>query len=145
MKLPIFCYLIDESLPWVPNYIDLDPARSKLIALKDRINRSYVRDTFTTPDDLAFKVAATLGRFSERQKIKEELKNAPATQTILSDYGLDQVARGAVRITDIIAGSRLLVVEDHPLNMKTVIRILEELKLHVVRPYRCLRIAISTS
>ncbi len=132
MKLPIFCYLVDEGFPWRPSYIDMDTARTKLIALKDHINRNHVRDTFATPDDLAFKVAAALGRFSMRQKIKQELKEAPGTQSSLSDFGLDQLSRRAVRISDIVAGARLLIVDDRPLNMKTVIRIFEELKSEVL-------------
>jgi CheY-like chemotaxis protein len=130
-KLPVFCYLVDESFPWKPGYIDIESSRTKLVALKDRINRSLVRDTFTTPDDLAFKVAAALGRFSVRQRIMEELREAPA-QGGLPEFGLDQVSRRAVRIGDIVAGARLLIVNDRPSDMRVVIRIFEELKTKVV-------------
>jgi CheY-like chemotaxis protein len=129
VSLPTFCYFVDEDFPWTPRFIDSDPARSKLIALKTRISDIYVRDTFTTADDLAFKVAATLGRFLFTERIKTELKTAPPSQVSL--IGADQVSRRSVRIGDIIKGAKLLLVNDHPDEMRVVIRVFEHLKLDV--------------
>jgi CheY-like chemotaxis protein len=131
IKLPIFCYVIDEEFPWMPRFIDLDPMRSKLKSFKERVGTRHIRDTFTTADDLAFKVAAALGRFLTTEKIKNELRKAPSAQTSLSEFGLDQVARRSVRISEVIQGSRLLLVNDYPDEMQTVIHVLEELKLSV--------------
>ena len=64
---PSFCFLIDENYPWPPKMIEGEPGRSNLISLKNAISTSVVRATFTTPDDLALKVAASLGRFLAQQ------------------------------------------------------------------------------
>jgi CheY-like chemotaxis protein len=130
-NLPIFCYVVDENFPWPPKYIDTDQAHSKLIALKHRINVSYVRDIFTTPDDLGFKVAASVGRYLTTQKIKEQLTQARLSETSLAMSGFEQVARRSVRISEIIKGSSVLIVNDSPNDMRAVIRILEELNVDV--------------
>lgn len=63
---PIFCFLLDEDHPWPPRLIEAEPGRSKLLAFKQRINEVRVRETFTTPEDLAFKVAASVGHYLAR-------------------------------------------------------------------------------
>jgi hypothetical protein len=60
---PIFCFLVNDDYPWRPTFIEEEPNRSKLRAFKEKINSRFVRDTFTTPDDLAFKVAASAGHY----------------------------------------------------------------------------------
>lgn len=72
-RKPSFCFLIDENYPWLPKMIEGEPGRSYLISLKNAISTSVVRDTFTTPDDLALKVAASLGRFLAQQTASQRL------------------------------------------------------------------------
>lgn len=60
---PLFCFLVDEDHPWPPKMIDDEPGRSKLRDFKKKIESGLVCDTFTTCDDLAFKIAASLGRY----------------------------------------------------------------------------------
>lgn len=60
---PVFCFLVDEDHPWPPKMIEDEPGRSKLRSFKAKIGSRLVRDTFTTSDDLAYKVAAALGRY----------------------------------------------------------------------------------
>jgi Domain of unknown function (DUF4062) len=60
---PVFCFLVDGDHPWPPKMIESEPGRSKLSSFKARIGSRLVRDTFTTPDDLAYKVATALGRY----------------------------------------------------------------------------------
>ena len=59
----IFCFFVDEEFPWPPKMIEAEPGRTKLSRLKDTLQRQYVRDTFTTPEDLAVKVATSVGRY----------------------------------------------------------------------------------
>jgi hypothetical protein len=59
-----FCYVVDEDHPWRPKMIEGEPGKSKLAAFKARLEAGLlVRDTFTTPDNLALKVASRLGRW----------------------------------------------------------------------------------
>jgi ribosomal protein S18 acetylase RimI-like enzyme len=60
---PTFCFVVDEEFPWSPKFIEPEPGQSKLKLFKRRVSTTFVRDHFTTPDDLAYKVASSLGRF----------------------------------------------------------------------------------
>ena len=60
---PIFCFMIDEDFPWPPRMIEEHPGKSKLHDFKQRIGGALVRDTFTTPEVLAFKLASSIGRY----------------------------------------------------------------------------------
>ncbi|HLL75616.1 MAG TPA: DUF4062 domain-containing protein [Pyrinomonadaceae bacterium] len=61
-KKPIFCFMVDEDYPWPPKMIEAQPGKSKLDDFKRRVGEALVRDTFTTPEVLAFKIASSIGR-----------------------------------------------------------------------------------
>ncbi|HEX4966389.1 MAG TPA: DUF4062 domain-containing protein [Thermoanaerobaculia bacterium] len=63
---PRFCYLVREDYSWPETYIDQGEAKSKLQQFRAKLQRETVRDTFTTPEDLAFKVVSALGRYLRR-------------------------------------------------------------------------------
>lgn len=60
---PTLCFVVDPEYSWPPKHVEADPGQTKLDAFKKELGAGLVRDTFTTPDDLAFKVAASLGRY----------------------------------------------------------------------------------
>ena len=60
---PLFCFLVDEACEWPRRLIEKKPGQTKLARFKAALQREYVRDTFTTPQDLAVKVATSLGRY----------------------------------------------------------------------------------
>jgi len=60
---PIFCFVVKEDYPWPPTMIEEEPGRTKLRAFKTEIETSLVLEKFTSPDDLALKVATSLGRY----------------------------------------------------------------------------------
>ena len=128
---PTFCFVVDEDHPWPPKYIEEEPGRTRLAALKEEISGSLIRDTFTTPEDLAFKVAASLGRFLLKQKVKSELAQAAKGEPEITERILDQVARRAERLLPIISGARVLLVNDVPQQMAHVIQILHDLAVEV--------------
>jgi CheY-like chemotaxis protein len=128
---PIFCFLVDEDYPWRPAFIEEEPNRSKLRAFKGRINSNLVRDTFTTPDDLAFKVAASVGHYLFTKAVKEELDRAAEKQPVGTEQSRDQVARRAARLSSIISGSKILLVNDIPSEMYYVIKLYESLGITV--------------
>jgi Flp pilus assembly protein TadD len=66
---PVFPFFIAEDHPWPPKYIDVEPGRTKLIAFKERVGDQLIRDVFTTPDDLAYKVAAAVGRYAAKERV----------------------------------------------------------------------------
>jgi hypothetical protein len=75
---PLFCFVIDEEHPWPPKLIDDEPLKSRLRSFKAKIGSGLVRDTFTTSQDLAYKIAAALGRYlTNRGKAGPISTNAP--------------------------------------------------------------------
>jgi CheY-like chemotaxis protein len=132
LELPMFCFIIEDDYPWPPTQVEMEPGRSKLLALKDRIKGTVVRETFTTPDDLAFKVSAALGRFLVKYSVMTALADASTTQRVGSQGAQDQVARRAERLEPILHGARVLLVNDVPAEMHHVLRILRSLGLEVL-------------
>lgn len=63
LNKPIFCFVVEADHPWPPEMIENEPGRAKLIALKAALSSSLVRDTFTTPENLAYKIATSVGHY----------------------------------------------------------------------------------
>jgi hypothetical protein len=68
--IKLLAFLVDENCPWLPKFIEKEPGQSKLELFKAKILKSVTRETFTTPDDLGFKVSSALARFLITNKIK---------------------------------------------------------------------------
>lgn len=63
LKLPSLIYIIDEDKqPVLTKNIDFGENANKLIILKDELKRKFTVSFFTTPDDLAKKIAQDLPR-----------------------------------------------------------------------------------
>jgi hypothetical protein len=60
---PIFCFFVDSKHPWPPEMMEGEPGQELLNAFRSHVSTVLVRDTFTTPDVLASRVATSLGRF----------------------------------------------------------------------------------
>ncbi|GJL60365.1 MAG: hypothetical protein NPIRA03_32220 [Nitrospirales bacterium] len=56
----LFCFVVDPNYPWPSEMRERKPGRTRLKALKKEIESSLVRDTFTTPDNLASKIASSV-------------------------------------------------------------------------------------
>jgi CheY-like chemotaxis protein len=130
-KKPTFCFLVDDEFPWSPKLIEPEPGQSKLKLFKQRISTTVVRETFTTPDDLAYKVASSLGHFLITKKVKEGLESIPAGDRVSTQQGRDQVSRRAARLQTLIRGARILLVNDVPSEMEHVTAILRQLGVDV--------------
>lgn len=128
---PILCFVVDDDHPWPPKHVELEPGHTMLAEFKEAIGTSLVRDTFTTPEDLAFKVAASLGRYLLQQKVKSELVQAAKGEAAITERILDQVSSRAERLSPIIGGARVLLVNDVPREMAHVIQILRDLAVEV--------------
>lgn len=93
---PLFCFLVDEDHPWPPKMIEGKPGKSKLQALKTRISGVLVKDRFTTPEDLAFKIATSIGRYLSQTKPSETTYN-PYIDLLGSSADLVGLLEKAVR------------------------------------------------
>jgi hypothetical protein len=65
LKKPIFVFLLDEDNPWPVDQIELNNF-DRLKAFKNRIKQERVVSFFTTPEDLAAKVAVAVSQYSRR-------------------------------------------------------------------------------
>jgi CheY-like chemotaxis protein len=128
---PTFCFIADDEFPWPPKHVESEPGRTLLKEFLQNLREAVVCDLFTTPEDLAFKVASSLGRFLLFTKVKSEMEKIPAYESISTELGRSQVARRAARIETIIRGAHLLLVNDNPEEMSHVIKILRDLGLDV--------------
>jgi hypothetical protein len=68
---PVFAFLIDSRFEWKPEFIEGEPGRSHLNDLKRRISLQSRKDTFTSPVDLAYKVATSVGNYLLAQALPE--------------------------------------------------------------------------
>jgi len=68
---PVFAFFIAEDYPWPPKQIEGEPGQTKLAAFKRRVGDQLTRDVFTTPDDLAYKVAAAVGRYVAKERVDD--------------------------------------------------------------------------
>jgi Domain of unknown function (DUF4062)/VHL beta domain len=62
-KKSTFCFLISDEHPWPPKMIEGGHGWAKLDAFKQRLSATLVIEYFTTSEDLAFRVAAAVGRY----------------------------------------------------------------------------------
>jgi hypothetical protein len=68
VRLPRLIYLVEDSTPWVPAYIDQGEVRDRMNTLKHNLKLTRICAFFSNKDQLAAKVAADLGRhFAERE------------------------------------------------------------------------------
>jgi hypothetical protein len=63
LNKPIFCFVVDDRHPWPSEFVEPEPAQTRLRRLIGAIDSMLVRDTFTTPDVLASRVATSVGRY----------------------------------------------------------------------------------
>jgi hypothetical protein len=78
----MLCFVVDESFPWNPTYIESGVAATRLRQFKQRVQAALFIDFFTSPEDLAFRVAASVGSYllanSPRISIAAPVANAAA-------------------------------------------------------------------
>jgi hypothetical protein len=92
LKKPIFCFMVDEDFNWPPKMIEDHPAKLKLQNFKHRVGQAVVRDTFTTPEVLAYRVATSVGRYIAEKLLKDGVAqdSAPRKLTSLAGEAISQ-------------------------------------------------------
>jgi hypothetical protein len=76
---PCFCFFIDPGFPWPMEFRNQGEAAIRLAKFKRRIEAILVRSTFTTPDDLATRVLASIQRYERLQtrRVKNVVISTP--------------------------------------------------------------------
>jgi len=81
---PIFGFVINEEHPWSPKHIEHDKS-TKLNELLGKVKKQPV-EFFTTPDNLAQKIASSIGRYLSELKAAEEARQAEINVRIGGDF-----------------------------------------------------------
>ncbi|MGH3938165.1 MAG: SUMF1/EgtB/PvdO family nonheme iron enzyme [Pseudonocardiaceae bacterium] len=85
-KIPTLIFLVREDHPWSPAYIDRGPRGEKLDAFRATLKNTELVDFFTTPDDLAVRVSAAVGRLALRRRLTSTLPEIGLTTELLEAY-----------------------------------------------------------
>ncbi len=93
LKKPIFCFLINENYPWPVKMVEMEPKKRMLEAFKARIREENVYQSFTTPTDLAYRIAFSVSNYL---RITQTTDN-PYNNIFKSVTDLDSVLEKAVR------------------------------------------------
>ncbi|MCB9052408.1 MAG: DUF4062 domain-containing protein [Lewinellaceae bacterium] len=125
----IFCFIIDDSYPWPPAYMECGPGGKKLQKLKNRIRKNWTAEVFTSPDNLASKVTASISRYL----LKRGVQHAQATMrnSSIENQVLNQVAWRAQQLAPVIRGARVLLVNDNPQKWASLKALLLLLKVDI--------------
>jgi len=128
---PAFCFIADDEYPWPPKHIEAGPSHDLLLKFKKRLQTTVITDSFTTPDDLAFKVSSSLGRFLLSLRLKQDLENVPGRDSISTSLGRSQISRRLARLENVLKGARVLIVNDVPTEMSYITDIFDKLGIEV--------------
>lgn len=93
---PIFCFIVHDDHPWPPKMIDGGIRKKRLKALKKRIGSGVIREVFTTPEDLAVKVATSVGR-SLSQVAPPKSEDNPYIKILKDCSDLEELLERALR------------------------------------------------
>jgi hypothetical protein len=75
---PTFIFILEETTPWPPNFIERGEASAKLEAFKNELKQDNAVNFFSSPDELANKVSISLNKWEKEHPEKlEEIQNKP--------------------------------------------------------------------
>ncbi len=98
-NIPVFCFILDENFQsWPAELREGGEGARKLEALKQRIRERWVVQTFTTPEDLAAGVLASLAGWQKRQAVADLPERRVQLELLkkVERFWLDGVLRKAV-------------------------------------------------
>jgi putative methionine-R-sulfoxide reductase with GAF domain len=79
LSRPRFCFVVAPDFPWRPDMIDVGRGRTRLRALKEKIDQATIRDTFTTPEHLGYLVSTSVGAWLQRRAVADAPPTNPFT------------------------------------------------------------------
>jgi tetratricopeptide (TPR) repeat protein len=112
LKIPMFCFTVDPNQPWIQSSVEDEPGKSKIINFKKKINTEFLKDVFTTPKDLAFKVSSAVGRYYIEQikDIRQVSTSSPMPVLLLPELfkGEKEFFVGRAEYIDLLIRDRLI-------------------------------------
>lgn len=77
-KVPVLAFLVNDDWPWPPKLVEHGKLGESLSRLKAELRSDLVVDTFTTPEDLGFKVATAVARMLSEGSSSSTRKTTPS-------------------------------------------------------------------
>ena len=75
---PTFIFILEETTPWPPKFIERGEASAKLEAFKNKLKKDNAVSFFSSPDELANKVSISLNKWEKEHPEKlEEIQKKP--------------------------------------------------------------------
>jgi hypothetical protein len=102
---PCFIFMVDETYTWPEAFKESGQAAQLLQAFKTRLDLKLVRTLFTSPEDLAMKVLASLQRYERDHRPQAERANSPAATPVAPAQSSRQSSIGGVNFSGISGGS----------------------------------------
>jgi len=99
---PRFCFVVDENYDWPEEYREKGIGARLLRDFKARLDATLVRTTFTTPEDLAGKVIASLHRW---QKEQSDTQTAEASAPSTGGINISDISGSNVNLGNVITGN----------------------------------------
>jgi hypothetical protein len=83
-KIPVLAFLVDESIPWPPEYIEWE-YRDKLNTFKEMVKAQVTFRTYKSPEQLATYVTQALALFKDKHRKYQEKNKRFKNVTIITD------------------------------------------------------------
>lgn len=101
-----FCFVVDEAHDWPEEHKEGGVGARLLRDFKSRLDSKLVRTTFTSPNDLATKVLASLQRW-EREQASAASESAEATASPQPTGGVNisGISGGSVNLGNVVTGN----------------------------------------
>jgi hypothetical protein len=104
LSKPCFIFMVDESYPWPEEYKEGEPGARLLRDFKARLDSQLVRTTFTTPDDLAKRVLASLQRYKPTNTTQERtMSDESKKQTQIGGVNFSGISGSSINVGNIDA------------------------------------------
>lgn len=84
LQKPCFCFFVDPGFPWPEELRDQGGPAERLDEFKRRVDGLLVRSAFTTPNDLAVRVLASIQRYerSTTQRTAQRIEQTPEQRNL---------------------------------------------------------------
>jgi hypothetical protein len=101
---PRFCFMVDDTYAWPDEYMEGGLSARLLRDFKARIDAELVRTIFTTPEDLAQRVLASLSRW-EREQADKASEHTTRSEDDRRSGGINISGAEAVTVGNVIEGN----------------------------------------
>ena len=97
LDLPRFCYIVNEDYPWNPKMIEKGK-QTKLKNLKKKIKDDLTIEFISSPKDLAFKIATSVGKYisNESNNLEVRKKSGPSNKKLKTIKDFERKYRNQV-------------------------------------------------